>query len=38
MNINVDTPKEVETYNMSEVKCVLSQPREAAKETQTQKA
>lgn len=36
MNINVDTPKEVEISNMSEVKCVLSQPREAAKETQTQ--
>lgn len=36
MNINVDTPKEVETSNMNEVKCVLSHPREAAKETQTQ--
>ena len=38
MNIKVDTPKEVETSNKSEVKHVLSQPREAFKETQTQYA
>jgi len=38
VNIKVDTPKEVKTSNKSEVKHVLSQPREVAKETQTQNA